>query len=335
MLPKFSPATTQLLIDTASTDPALAAESQTKFAKALETPLREGILPGDIHSGIFEVIDAQGNTTVEFPLHFLSPGSEGDFVGYTVPTYGSIPKRHIEGDYVNIPVVDIAGSIDWDRKYSRNAQWNVLDAALMNLRMQMVKKKNDMAWHTIISAAADRGVVVADSDAAQGQFTTRLVSLMKTVMRRNGGGNSSSVNRSRLTDLYVSPEAMEDMRSWNVDVVDELTRREIFTAADGTINRIFSVNLHDLDELGEGQEYELFLENTLGVTLPTTGGHTDVEVCVGLDQSRSYSFVSPVDEQLTIVPDNTRVRHREIAYVAWESIGFAVLDARACLLASF
>ena len=49
------------------------------------------------------------------------------------------------------------------------------------------------------------------------------------------------------------------IRNWGVDQVDEITRREIYTAADGTVNtESFGVNLHDLDELGEGQEYQDF-----------------------------------------------------------------------------
>ena len=30
------------------------------------------------------------------------------------------------------------------------------------------------------------------------------------------------------TDLYVSPEAMEDIRNWGVDQVDEVTRRNLY-----------------------------------------------------------------------------------------------------------
>ena len=88
-------------------------------------------------------------------------------------------------------------------------------------------------------------------DATEGQFSKRLVSLLKTVMRRNGGGNSASNNRGQLTDLYVSPDAMEDIRNWGVDQVAEVTRREIYTAPEGgaPITRIFGVNLHDLDEI--------------------------------------------------------------------------------------
>ena len=57
-----------------------------------------------------------------------------------------------------------------------------------------------MAGTHLLAAGVDRNIVVFDSDADAGQFTKRLVSLMKTVMRRNGGGNSlaitEAVNRS-------------------------------------------------------------------------------------------------------------------------------------------
>ena len=56
-------------------------------------------------------------------------------------------------------------------------------------------------------------------------------------------------------------------RNWGVDQVDEITRREIYTAADGNVNRVFGVNLHDLDELGEGQEYQEFYDNVLSGTM--------------------------------------------------------------------
>lgn len=329
---KYTEAQKQLLKDTVSGDTAVAEAAFEQVSTALELPLREGVQAGDIHSDIFEKVDVEnGRSTLEYPLHYMQPGTEGDYVGFTVPTYGSIPQKLIQGDYVNIPVVDIAGAIDWDNKYARDARWDVLTDATQNLQSQLTKKKNDMGWHTLISAGYDRGATVADSDAAQGQFTTRLISLMKSIMRRNGGGNSSSINRSVLTDLYVSVEAIEDMRSWNVDQVDEVTRREIFASPDGRINRVYSVNIHDLDELGEGQEYQNFYTSTLGATMPTTGAHTDTEIVVGLNLNSNRSFIMPVAEEFTIVRED-RVRQRQTSLIGLESVGFAVLDSRDVLI---
>jgi hypothetical protein len=302
-----------------------------EMAKALESPLRQGVLNGNILGNIFETIPLLDNATPEFPLDFLAPGTEKEFVAYSIPNHGYIPQRHVEGDYVMVPVYDIGNAIDWNLKYARDARWDVVGRAMEVLEAGFVKKWNDDGWHTIITAAADRNIVVLDSDAQTGQFTKRLVSLMKVVMRRNGGGNSTSNNRGALTDLFVSPEAMEDIRNWNVDQVDELTRRQIFISeGDQALNRIFGVNLHDLDELGEGQEYELFYENELGGALP--GG--DVEIVVGLDLRKRDSFVMPVRENLQIFEDDTLHRLKRAGMYGWAEQGFAVLDNRRVILGS-
>lgn len=325
-----TPELTDLLVRSGSQDKNVALAATREFAKALELPLRKGILSGDILNGIFEPIQLAPGATPEFQLDFLSPGTEKDFVAYTLPNHGLIPERHVEGDYVMVPTYDIGSSIDYLLKYARDARWDVVGRAMEVLEQSFVKKMNDDGWHTLIAAGVDRNIVVFDNDGVAGQFTKRLVSLMKTVMRRNGGGNSASNNRGQLTDLYVSPEAMEDLRNWNVDQVDEVTRREIYTAEDGTINRVFGVNLHDLDELGVSQEYNTFYDVTMTGSFPTD----DTEVVVGLDLRRRDSFVMPVREAVQVYEDDTLHRQKRAGYYGWAEQGFAVLDNRRVLLGS-
>lgn len=316
-----------LLKQSASADHAVASAAQDKIVKAFELPLRQGVQPGDVIGGIFERIPAEGTSTVEFPLDWLSPGTESEFVAYTVPRYGAIPQRLAFGDYVNIPVYDIAGSIDWDVKYARDARWDIVSKMGERLRNQFVKKKNDDGWHTLLAAGYNRNIIIADTDAAAGMFSVRLVSLLKTVMGRNGGGNSSSLNGGVLTDLYISLEAEADIRSWNVDMIDEVTRREIFTTPEGTLNRIFSVNLHPLFEFGEGQEYDAFF-TSLGASFPSS----KLEMVVGLDLRNRDSFVMPVAEDLTILSDDTLMRSRMRGMYGWMSLGFGVLDSRRIIM---
>ena len=305
-----------------------ALNATAEFAKALELPLRQGVLSGDILNGIFEPIQLQVNATPEFPLDFIAPGSEKDYVAYTIPNHGYIPQRNVEGDYVMVPVYDIGASIDWNLKYARDARWDVIGRAMEVFQAQFVKKLNDDGWHTLLASAVDRNIVVVDSDANPGQFTKRLVSLGKTVVRRNGGGNTTSINRGKLTDLFVSPEAIEDIRNWNVDQVDEFTRRDIFLSEDGVLTRIFGVNLHDIDELGEGQEYQLYSTSQLGVTLPAN----KVELMLGLDLRRRDSFVMPIREQVQVFEDDTLHRQKRGGIYGWAEQGFAALDNRRVIL---
>jgi hypothetical protein len=327
-----TPELTDLLVKSGSPRKEEALAANAEFAKALEQPLRQGILNGDILDGIFEPITLAQSATPEFPLDFLSPGTEKDFVAYTIPNHGYIPERHVEGDYVMVPTFDIGASIDYLLKYARDARWDIVGRAMEVLEASFVKKMNDDGWHTLLAAGVDRNLVVFDSDADSGQFTKRLVSLMKTVMRRNGGGNSTSTNRGQLTDLYVSPEAVEDIRNWGLDQVDEVTRREIYVAADGSgvLNRVFGVNLHDLDELGEGQEYQLFYENVLLGSLPPG----DVEMVVGLDLRKRDSFIMPIREQVQIFEDDTLHRQKRAGFYGWAEQGFAVLDNRRVIVGS-
>ena len=320
-----------LLRASGSAQREVALSAQHELAVALQAPIRMGVMNGDITGGIFERVALAPGTSPEFPLDFLAPGSEKDFVAYTLPNHGRIPERNIEGDYVMVPTFDIGSSIDYLLKYARDARWDIVGRAMQVLEASFVKKINDDAWHTLLAAGVDRNIVVYDADAAQGQFTKRLVSLMKTVMRRNGGGNSTSINRGKLSDLYLSPEGMEDIRNWGVDQVDEVTRREIYTAEDGAINRIFSVNLHDLDELGQGQEYQVFFNHELLGSLASS----DSELVVGLDLSTNDSFVMPVRAEIEIFEDDSLHRQRRAGFYGFGEHGFGVLDNRRTILGSF
>lgn len=316
-----------LLKQCASSDINVAYAARQTVAKAVELPLRKGIQPGDIQSDIFEEIPADGLSTMEFPLDFLPPGTESEMAGFTMPSFGAIPQKHVQGDFINVPIYYTANAIDLDMRYIRNARWDVVTRAADVMQKGMVKKKNDDAWHTLLSAAFNRNIIVADSDVAAGIFSVRLASLGKLVLGRNGGGNSSSVNNFSLTDLFISLEAEADMRSWNVDQIDEITRREIFTTPDGTLNRIFSVNIHALHELGEGQEYNTYFVTTLGATLPTAG-NVKLEAAFGMDLSKSGSFVSPVGEPLTVYADDSQRRSLQQGWYCTEARGWAVLDTR-------
>jgi hypothetical protein len=326
-----TPEMNDLLVRAGSLKKEESLSATAELAKALELPLRKGVMSGDILDGIFEAIRLEAGATAEFPLDFLAPGTEKDFVAYTIPNHGRIPERHVEGDYVMVPTYDVGASIDWLLKYARDARWDVVGRAMSVMESQFTKKMNDDGWHTIISAGVDRNLLVFDGDAANATFSKRLVSLMKTVMRRNGGGNSSSINRGQLTDLFLSPEGIEDIRNWGVDEVDPVTRRELITQDGGLLLRIFQVNLHDLDELGEGQEYQNYYTSDLGGTMP--GG--DVEIVVGLDLRNTDSFVMPVRADVQIFEDDTLHRQRRSGLYGWAEHGFAVLDNRRVLLGSF
>ncbi|UCG02432.1 MAG: hypothetical protein JSW11_00270 [Candidatus Heimdallarchaeota archaeon] len=328
----------ELLRCTGSNNKTEALEAMHSLAQALQVPLRSALLDGDILDGIFAVEELDPSATAEYPLDLYQTGQENDYVAYQIPSEGALPQRTVVGDAVTIQTYQVGNSIDWPLRYARTARWNIVARAMEVLEAGFVKKMNTDGWRVIIAAGVGRtdyaggAPLVYDSAANVGQFTKRLVSLMKTTMVRLAGGNSATPNRGRLTDLYISPEALEDIREWDKDEVDDLTRREIFTSEDdgGPMARIYGVNLHPLDELGVGQELQTYFA-TLGVSM----GTNDEEIVIGLDLSHGDSFIMPVKEPLSIFEDDTLHRKRKAGFYGWQEHGFGALDGRRILIGSF
>ncbi len=326
---------TGLLKRTGSQNKDEAMVAQTAFAAALTTPLRQGLLIADNIGEIFTREDYEAGADVRYPLDLYRPDNAHEFNAYVIPNHGKIPQRAIEADYLQIPTYDIGSSIDWLLKFAREARWNIVARALEVMEAGFTQKINNDGWHTILAAGFDRNIVVSDANADAGQFTKRLVSLMKLIMRRNTGGNAGSLGKGQLTHLFLSPEALEDMRNWDISQVDEVTRRELYVADDNTIARVYGVNLVALDELGEGQEYQQYYQNIIAVGASNNGmAAGDVEIVIGLDLSRNDSFVMPVKEPLQIFADETLHRERREGYYGWMSLGFGVLNNSRVLLGS-
>jgi hypothetical protein len=201
------------------------------------------------------------------------------------------------------------------------------------LNMSFVKKNNDDGWQTLLAAAQGRGILAYDADAPAGSFTPKLISLMKTVVRRNGGGNSTSTARKKLTDIYMSPEAFEDMSAWGAGLVSDDIRTQIQRSEEGAVRGMYGVNFHDLDELGVGQEYQLYYSSTLGGSL---GPNSDEELVVGLDLSQpDKCFIHPVSQEIEITEDENLHRHGLVGFYGSMEGGWAVLDVRNVLAGSF
>lgn len=336
-MPNFMERPTQEFIDllkrSGDSDKAIALEAQREIAKAIELPLRKGIMYGDVVTDIFEKMVLEPGSSPEFPLDLLAPGTERDYTAFTNPGHGRIPDKSVEGDYVMIATYGITNSIDFLLRYAREARWDVIARAMQVLESGFVKKINDDGWHTILAAAVDRNIMVYDADAAAGQLTKRVFSLGKSVMRRNGGGNSVTAT-GRLTDVYLSPEAVEDIRNWGIDQLDEVSRREVYMSADqgAPLTRIYGVNLHDLFEFGDGQEYQTFFTSDLSGSL---GPNSDVELMVGLDLNARDSFIMPVKREVEIFEDEGLHRQQRQGYYGWAELGFGVLDNRRVLALSF
>jgi len=342
MYQKQDEADLQMLRDMASRDKRKAEAARMAFAEELISPLRRGVFDADNLGELYtpQVIPYGG--TASYPLDFVRPGDEDQYTAYTLAEQGRLPERRVEASEINVPTFKIGNSIDWDIKFMKEARWDVVKRALQVFEAGFVRKINSDGWRTVLASAGDRGLVVEASGTAvltgatacattppsPGEFTKELVSRMHTAMTRGAGGNG---NAGRLTDLYLSLEAMECVRAWDASRIDEFTRREIFVSAEKGLAQIYGVILHAMTEYGIGQEYQAFLTSVLGVSLPVN----TAEFCIGVDQSTQDSFVMPIKEELEVYDDDRLTRFQRMGIFGWMRHGFAVLDNRRVLLGAY
>lgn len=169
------------------------------------------------------IIKNQNSSKVfaEFPLDFSAS------TAYSLPKAGNIPERHIEADYIAVPILDGAQTEE--------------DAARL-----------------VIAVAADRDMAVFDSQAQPGEFSQRLVAMMKQIFRKNSGINSS------LTDLFINEKVHQGK------------------------DDICGVKIHPVDgKLWD--ELEAFYKNLLGGSYDTK-----LNIVIGVENNRNDSFVRPV-----------------------------------------
>jgi hypothetical protein len=130
----------------------------------------------------------------------------------------------------------------------------------------------------------------------------------------------------------MSPEAFEDMSAWGLSLVSDDIRSSIQRSEEGAVRGMYGVNFHDLDELGVGQEYQLYYTSTLTGSL----AGSDEELVIGLDLTQpDKSFIHPVSQKIEITEDENLHRHGLVGFYGSMEGGWACLDVRYILAGSF
>lgn len=336
-----------LLKASASKDEVTRVKAVTQFLNIVELPIRQGTVDGDNTQGIFRNVTLEPGVTPEFPLDPVRPGTENEFRAYTHTGSGTgfLPQRTLSGDKVLLPKIKTANSIDWPLDYAREARWDIVSRAMEVFMAGFTKKRNDDAWHTILKAVSDRGMTIFDKGANQGQFTKRLFSMVKCAMTRNAGGNSASLKRGKATDMWVSCEAIQEILNWNLEQIPDSVRAQFYAmqVGENTVMDICGLRLHEMFELGVGQEYQTYYTSTLGASLvPSTAnsgpvGHSDddVELGVCLDLLNDDSFVMASTQPLEVYEDPYLHRAGLAGMYGWEGYALLVADSRRALAFSF
>jgi hypothetical protein len=318
---------TQLLRQCGSLNPTEALPAQAELTRAMaEEVYQTGVLDGDIVGGIFESVQLDDDAPAEFLLDLINPGTERDYIAFYLPDTGHVPERTVSMNKVLVPTIPVGNSINCPLKFLRQKRVDILGRMLEALEAGFVMRDNLDGFAVILAAGKANGTATVDPGSTAGTMTLPLVAKLKLKMRRATAGNGSSVNKHRLTDLFVSPEALEDIRVMTHDAADDTTRRALNSAESLDGFTYQGVTYHGVDELGEGQLFQNYWVNTLGVAM--TG--SKLEICIGLDRTPNgkRNFKNPKRRGLEMFEDPGLHRRQEFGWYAWKERGWSVLSSK-------
>jgi len=191
----------------------------------------------------------------------------------------------IDGEII-VPPIEYHNTVDWSLKYARDERWDIVGRAMQCLDASLQRGPWLHQWHTILAAGCDRNMVVYDSVEEGGKFTPRLVSLCKTIMRRNSGFPATSPKYGKTTDIAIGDEAFWDAFGKEGYITkqcggNDLLRREYYFD-DNNHARLYGVDIHSVPGLDPGEELYDFYDDNLRGTLPKDKRN----LMVGMDASK-------------------------------------------------
>jgi hypothetical protein len=240
--------------------------------------------------------------------------------------------------------------------YLKNARLDVMTAGMERMINEILVKQERNAWAPILNALAiattNNNSHIIDSTGV-GYFQLHDLNKLWTYIARlytsYTGGTPDTVTPPGLTDLFVSPEVLEDIRAFaynpmnvrggltstgsestqgNIPLPDAI-RTQIYNA--GGLTEIYNVTIHSMVEFGVKAKYNVLFKSFYTGTFDSTLD----EIVVGFDLTRPV-FLRPVvvdDDsggQVVVKPDDQFPgRAEKTGFYAKVREGRVILDDRA------
>jgi hypothetical protein len=350
--------TLQLLRDSGSTNKSVADAAQEAFASIMSSSLSRVLEPLNVANDIFTEVEVYtGRDVPEIPIDLYYGVGEGAFRVWSNGYPGGLAYNEISGfDSFRFRTSRMDSAIAWNKSYAADARMKVVERGLMRLMDEIMVKSQFNAFTVLADAlgaarTANQSHVIASTaktNSTARQFQLDDVNRLMTKIKRLNSSWANGTTRSAgsgLTDLYISPETMEQIRkmtynpmnttgvpdsteSTALGLPDEM-RMEIYR--NGGATEIYGKTLHELNEMGVGQVYnELFRQkyNAVGGGAPAWTVATD-ELVIGIDKSLgAFARVINADTNGStfqlLVDDQHLARSEKMGYYGFTEEGWLV-----------
>lgn len=352
-----TPKRVELLKRMADKNPAVRAEAQEAFAAFISPVVQIVLNQKATSAAIYQDAEFTENDRPTIPIDLYVGTQENYIRVWSQQVPGGLPTNQVSGlQEYTFNVYELDSAISFMNYYLKNARLDVMTQGMERMINEILVKQERNAWAPILNAlavASTNGNSHIIDSTGVGYFQLHDLNKLWTYIARlytsYTGGTPDSINPPGLTDLFVSPEVLEDIRAFaynpmnvrggltsagaestqgNVPLPDGI-RTQIYNA--GGLTEIYNVTIHSLIELGLNAKYNVLFDSFYAGTFNPASD----EIVVGFDLTRPV-FLRPVvvdDEsggQVVVRPDDQWVsRSEKTGFYAKVREGRVILDDRA------
>lgn len=353
---KNTPEQVELIKAMGSKDVTVARQASEAFAAFIGPVVQKVLAQAGTANLIYTDNEFDEDDNPSFPLDLYYNNDAGHVSVWSQSVAGGVPSSEVTGmSELKISTYRLDSAVSFLKRYARRARLDVVSKAVERMAQEILVKQERNAWAVVLKALAEassKSLFHVIGGGTNGAFTLAdLNNLMTRTKRINvsfANGTPSDFNSKGLTDLFVSPEVMANIRSFAYNAVTNSStdlpagvREEIYRNAG--LAEIYGVTLHEIIELGLSKKYNTLYGTFAAATRPigTTGNSAGTfatateELIVGLDLGRE-SFVRPVARNaesggtFTSTPDDQfSARAEKVGFYGSLEEGRVCLDARA------
>tara|TARA_R110000824_G_scaffold11373_5_gene49636 strand:+ start:199 stop:1275 length:1077 start_codon:yes stop_codon:yes gene_type:complete len=327
-----------------------AREAQEAFAAFLGPVVAQVINQAATAGAVYVDAPYDADDSPSFPLDLYYNESDNYFTVFSQNIAGGLPSSQdvYAGQELKMAPYRLDSAVSFLKKYARRGRLDVLAKAVERMAQEVLVKQERNAWAVILKAAAEGSTNstshVIDTGAGTSfelDFLNQMMTRMRRLNQSFANGTPADGFSRGLTDMYVSPEVMENIRSFSYQALGGSTggaaatdlpdsvRTELYQAAGA--GSIFGVNLVELIELGPSKKYAT-LFNTLSASAFAAGD----DLAVGIDASKG-AFIRAIAQQdnstfTALADDQFSARSEKVGFYGHVEEARVCIDARAVVV---
>lgn len=351
-----------------------AYEAQAAVADLLGPVVSEVINSAPTVGNLYTSLSYGEDDNPSLPLDLFHDITDEDYIQvYSQQVAGGLPYSQVfpAHNELKFSTYTLDSALAFDRKYVRKARLDVVSKTFTRMAQEVLLKQTKTAFNVLATAlvkgqgtSATAGSQIIGS-TTENRFVlddfNRLITKSKRINSSFNGGTPVGGVKSGITDLLVSPEMVEQLRSMaynpintidadgsaasatDGNVAPDVLRQELFNAAG--LPSFYGINIMEINQMGINQTFNKLFAAVVTAEGATVvgGGNTGTfaqgtdEIVIGIDRSKD-ALIRPVvvgegspSELQVLVDDQFSVRQNKIGYYGKVEEGRICIDDRALI----